>query len=71
MMVIGAVIVAIAMLVLGFTKEIVSYFIADPETAKFPTVFLAVLAIYVVDFAINAGEKGTHSCHCFPCLSFA
>ncbi|OAA82104.1 sucrose transport protein [Akanthomyces lecanii RCEF 1005] len=54
MMVLGAAIVAVAMLVLGFTKEIVTFFIADAEAARIPTIFLAVLAIYVVDFAINA-----------------
>lgn len=56
MMVLGAAIVAAAMLVLGFTKEIVTFFIADAEAARIPTITLAVLAIYVVDFAINAGK---------------
>lgn len=56
MMVLGAAVVAAAMLVLGFTKELVGFFIADAEAARVPTIFLAVLAIYVVDFAINAGK---------------
>ncbi|KAM3512350.1 hypothetical protein MY11210_003989 [Beauveria gryllotalpidicola] len=54
MMVLGAAIVAVAMLVLGFTKELVGLLIQDAEAARVPTIFLAVLAIYVVDFAINA-----------------
>lgn len=54
MMVLGAAIVAIAMLVLGFTQEIVGIFVADKEAARMPTIVLAVFSIYVVDFAINA-----------------
>lgn len=61
MMVLGAAIVATAMLVLGFTKEVVTFFIADAEAARIPTITLAVLAIYVVDFAINAGKHKSHS----------
>lgn len=53
----GSVIVAVALLVLGFTKEIVSFFVADVEAAKSFTIFLAVLSIYVVDFSINAGSS--------------
>ncbi|TEA15202.1 General alpha-glucoside permease [Colletotrichum sidae] len=52
--VMGSVIVAAALLTLGFTKEIVGLFITDKETARVFTIILAVLAIYVVDFAINA-----------------
>jgi solute carrier family 45 protein 1/2/4 len=55
LMVIGSIIVAISLLILGFTREIIGYFITDEEAAKRPTIVLAVLAIYVVDFAINAG----------------
>ncbi|KAM3543141.1 hypothetical protein ARSEF1564_003946 [Beauveria bassiana] len=57
MMVLGAAIVAVAMLVLGFTKELVGLLIQDAEAARVPTIFLAVLAIYVVDFAINAASR--------------
>ncbi|KAL0939357.1 sucrose transport protein [Colletotrichum truncatum] len=52
--VMGSVIVAFALLTLGFTKEIVGLFISDKETARIFTIILAVMAIYVVDFAINA-----------------
>lgn len=55
LMVVGSIIVAISLLILGFTREIIGYFIIDEEAAKRPTIVLAVLAIYVVDFAINAG----------------
>lgn len=56
MMVIGTAIVAVVLLVLGFTKELVGLFITDAEAAQWPTIILAVLSIYVVDFAINAGK---------------
>ncbi|GKT48303.1 general alpha-glucoside permease [Colletotrichum spaethianum] len=52
--VIGSIIVAFSLLTLGFTKEIVEFFISDKETARVFTIVLAVLAIYAVDFAINA-----------------
>ncbi|GKT82948.1 sucrose transport protein [Colletotrichum tofieldiae] len=52
--VMGAIIVAFSLLTLGFTKEIVEFFVTDKETARVFTIILAVLAIYVVDFAINA-----------------
>ena len=54
-MVASAVFSAICMLVLGFTREVVGVVIQDDETAKRPTIVLAVLSIYAVDFAINAG----------------
>ncbi|OHE91029.1 sucrose transporter, partial [Colletotrichum orchidophilum] len=53
--VIGSIIVATSLLTLGFTKEIVEFFVSDKETARIFTIILAVLAIYSVDFAINAG----------------
>lgn len=54
-MVIGALIVAACLLVLGFTKEIVGFVLQDEKAAKGPTIALAVLSIYTLDFAINAG----------------
>lgn len=53
-MVVGAVIVAGCLVVLGFTKEIVGFLVNDAELARGPTVALAVLSIYALDFAINA-----------------
>ncbi|KAK5990867.1 General alpha-glucoside permease [Cladobotryum mycophilum] len=55
LMLIGAIIVAVSLLVLGFTREIIGLFVGDDdEKAKRPTIVLAVFSIYVVDFAINA-----------------
>jgi solute carrier family 45, member 1/2/4 len=56
-MVIGSLIVAGSLLTLGFTKEIVGLFIHDKDDARIPTIVFAVLAIYAVDFAINAGTS--------------
>jgi solute carrier family 45 protein 1/2/4 len=53
-MVIGSLVVAACLLVLGWTKEIVGHFIVEGEFRKTITIFVAVLAIYAVDFAINA-----------------
>ncbi|KAB5580071.1 hypothetical protein GE09DRAFT_1167682 [Coniochaeta sp. 2T2.1] len=47
-------VVVCSLICLGFTKEIVTFFIADRETAKVPIIALAVLALYATDFAINA-----------------
>lgn len=58
-MVVGSVIVAICLLVLGFTKEIVGFLIPDEKLAQTPTIAMAVLSIYVLDFAINAGMLNT------------
>lgn len=69
----GALIVAVCLLVLGWTGEIIRLFVREPEMvgdclysslgpkaddglqAKSCTIALAVLSIYAVDFAINAG----------------
>ncbi|KAJ4407809.1 hypothetical protein N0V85_004321 [Neurospora sp. IMI 360204] len=52
--VMGSIITAFALLALGFTKEIVAYFIWDPTYARACTIAVAVLSLYCVDFAINA-----------------
>ncbi|KAK3301144.1 uncharacterized protein B0H64DRAFT_32119 [Chaetomium fimeti] len=51
---VGSVIVALSLLALGFTKELVASFIPDPETARLLTIMMAVLSLYVVDFSLNA-----------------
>lgn len=51
----GAILVAACLMVLGFTREVVGLVIQDDEAARRPTIVLAVLSIYAVDFAINAG----------------
>jgi hypothetical protein len=56
-MVIGAAIVAVSLLILGFTREFVGLLIQEDEAARRPTIVLAVLSIYVLDFAINARES--------------
>ncbi|KIM38864.1 hypothetical protein M413DRAFT_447558 [Hebeloma cylindrosporum] len=54
-MLLGAVICAIAMLLLGFTRPVASIFTGwDNDTNDVLTIWLAVLAIYLIDFAINA-----------------
>ncbi|KAI3400474.1 hypothetical protein diail_3095 [Diaporthe ilicicola] len=52
---VGTTIVAASLLVLGWTREIVSWLLpVDSDFTKKSTIFLAVLALYVTDFAINA-----------------
>lgn len=50
----GTVLVGMFLLLLGWTKEVVGMFTTNPETAKSATVYVAVLSIYGIDFAINA-----------------
>ena len=57
-MVAGSLVVAACLLLLGWTKEIVSYFVEEGDFRKSCTVAVAVLSIYGVDFSINAGEFG-------------
>lgn len=60
-MAIGALLVCVCLYVLGWTTEIVSFFISDKDHKKSATVALAILAIYGVDFAINAVQASTRS----------
>ncbi|RPA96154.1 MFS general substrate transporter [Choiromyces venosus 120613-1] len=53
-MAIGAAAVATALISLGWTKEIIGLFFSPGETANTYTILLAILSIYLVDFAINA-----------------
>ncbi|PQE31203.1 sucrose transporter protein [Rutstroemia sp. NJR-2017a WRK4] len=53
----ASILVALCLLVLGWTKEIVSHFVEEGDFNKTCTIFLAVLAIYAVDFAINAASR--------------
>ncbi|KAE8407272.1 MFS/sugar transport protein-domain-containing protein, partial [Aspergillus pseudonomiae] len=52
-MIVGSLIVAMCLLVLGWTSEIVGLFVKEAEKANRVTIALAVLSIYAVDFAIN------------------
>ncbi|KAF1998882.1 sucrose transport protein-like protein [Amniculicola lignicola CBS 123094] len=53
-MVCGSVLVALCLLLLGWTKEVVRMFCTEKEAIREGTIFLAVLSIYGIDFAINA-----------------
>ncbi|EPQ64124.1 BgtA-20300 [Blumeria graminis f. sp. tritici] len=55
-MVVGSLVVVLCLICLGWAKDIASLIFEDPDKKKSMTIFLAVLAIYGVDFAINAGE---------------
>ncbi|KAL8842534.1 MAG: hypothetical protein Q9170_000488 [Blastenia crenularia] len=57
----GAVIVSMGLLVLGWTAEIVGFFIPESELRRLFTIILAVLCIYLVDFAINAIQSSCRS----------
>lgn len=50
----GTILVSIFLLLLGWTKEVVRYFVEDEASAKSKTIVVAVLSIYGIDFAINA-----------------
>ncbi|KAF2026664.1 hypothetical protein EK21DRAFT_73722 [Setomelanomma holmii] len=50
----GTILVSLFLLLLGWTKEVVRYFVADEQVAKSKTILVAVLSIYGIDFAINA-----------------
>ncbi|KAI0383966.1 MFS general substrate transporter [Hypomontagnella monticulosa] len=59
--VVGAVLSALCLLTLGFTKEMVAYFVPDEKAAQTLTISMAVLAIYAVDFSINAVMSAARS----------
>lgn len=57
----GAIIVAMCLVALGWTAEMVGLFVSEPELKKSCTVATAVLSIYAVDFAINAVQSSCRS----------
>ncbi|KAI4241017.1 MAG: hypothetical protein L6R40_004765 [Gallowayella cf. fulva] len=57
----GAIVVSMGLLVLGWTAEIVGLFIPESELRRILTITLAVLSIYLVDFAINAIQSTSRS----------
>lgn len=61
-MVVGSFVVGACLMVLGWTKEIVAYYVEEGPFRKECTVMLAVLSIYAIDFAINAGMLNTSNC---------
>ncbi|KAF1851002.1 sucrose transport protein SUC2 [Cucurbitaria berberidis CBS 394.84] len=50
----GTILVGIFLLLLGWTREVVRYFVKEEAAAKSATIYVAVLSIYGIDFAINA-----------------
>jgi len=63
-MMMGSLAVALCLVILGWTKEIVGIFIRDPDMVKTCSIAVAVLGIYALDFAINAGELGYEMLKC-------
>ncbi|KAI0890085.1 MFS general substrate transporter [Annulohypoxylon maeteangense] len=59
--VIGSILSAFCLLTLGFTKEIVEFFVPNHHTTQTVTISTAVLAIYAVDFSINAVMSAARS----------
>ncbi|KAL9125572.1 MAG: hypothetical protein Q9217_005237 [Psora testacea] len=57
----GALVVAMCLLILGWTSDIVGLFTLDRDMTKSCTIALAVLSIYAVDFAINAVQSSCRS----------
>ncbi|KAI1333342.1 major facilitator superfamily domain-containing protein [Xylariaceae sp. FL0255] len=57
----GAIISSLCLLLLGFTKEIVGWFVTDEKAVQHLTIYMAVLAIYAVDFSINAVMSAARS----------
>jgi solute carrier family 45, member 1/2/4 len=54
----GTVLVAMCLLLLGWTREIVQMFLkGEKEVVREATIVLAVLSIYGIDFAINAVQS--------------
>jgi solute carrier family 45 protein 1/2/4 len=50
----GVILVSIFLLLLGWTKEFVALFVTEKAAVQDATIFVAVLSIYGIDFAINA-----------------
>ena len=57
----GVLIVALCLIVLGWTSELVGIFVSDADFKKTCTIAVAVLSIYAVDFAINAVQSSCRS----------
>ncbi|KAI1162359.1 major facilitator superfamily domain-containing protein [Nemania serpens] len=57
----GAIISAMFLLLLGFTEDIIGFFVEDKKSVQHLTISAAVLAIYAVDFSINAVMSAARS----------
>lgn len=57
-MVAGSALVGINLLVIGWTREIGSWFLpVDSENYQTLVIWIAVISVYLLDFAINAGTS--------------
>jgi solute carrier family 45, member 1/2/4 len=57
-MVAGSALVGINLLVIGWTREIGSWFLSvDSENYQTLVIWIAVISVYLLDFAINAGTS--------------
>ncbi|KAH0608976.1 uncharacterized protein H6S33_001204 [Morchella sextelata] len=54
LMVIGSVVVAVALLILGWTREISTFFFGEGDATNTIVIILAIMALALVDFAVNA-----------------
>ncbi|KAF4510780.1 hypothetical protein G6O67_002646 [Ophiocordyceps sinensis] len=61
LMAVGAVVVAAGLVLMGFTRELVGLVIGQDDQARRPAIVLAVLSIYIVDFAINVVQSCARS----------
>ncbi|KAI0898205.1 MFS general substrate transporter [Annulohypoxylon nitens] len=59
--VLGSILSAFCLLTLGFTKEIVEFFVPEHPATQTVTISTAVMAIYAVDFSINAVMSAARS----------
>lgn len=57
----GAIISAMFLLLLGFTEDIIRFFVEDKLAAQHYTIYAAVVAIYAVDFSINVVMSAARS----------
>jgi len=62
-MVVGSALVGVNLLIIGWTRELGAIFF-DPDTDQFGRliVWIAVISVYLLDFAINAGKLNTVKC---------
>jgi solute carrier family 45, member 1/2/4 len=57
-MVAGSALVGMNLLVIGWTREIGSWFLSvDSEHYQTLVIWIAVISVYLLDFAINAGTS--------------
>ncbi|GAB7347981.1 hypothetical protein MBLNU459_g5482t3 [Dothideomycetes sp. NU459] len=57
----GTLVVSVCLFILGWTQEIVAFFVTTAELKREATITLAVLSIYALDFAINAVQSSCRS----------